>query len=226
MSKGFAFKLRSGPVIDVPARLLQTYKECFFDETYFRGFPKDRALPAAPVVLDVGANVGYFSLSVFAKRPKAKVVAYEPMPTNFALLSRYAKENPAFDWTPVQEALSSAEGTLVLHYDASDAFKTSASVEASAKEPDRATVRATTLRAAFAAHGLERLDLLKLDCEGSEYDVLYEAPPEILAKVDALAIETHRSEGPRRNKAALVAFLRERGFATTDDRDIVWARRA
>ncbi len=41
----FNFDCRSGIRISVPKRLLHTYKECFFDETYLKGLPKKLAKP-------------------------------------------------------------------------------------------------------------------------------------------------------------------------------------
>lgn len=223
--KGFTFRTRSGLVIEVPGRMMQTYKECFFDETYYRGFPQGILKAQAPVVVDVGANVGYFSLSVFARFPQARVIAFEPMPVNFNLLISYKNQNPALAFTPVNEAVSGAEGSLTLHYNAKDDFTTSASIHVSAREPDTAVVHTTTLAALMHQHGLSHIDLLKLDCEGSEYSVLYTTEDPVLNKIKALAIETHEGPGHNENKKSLMEFLKSRNFHLRNERDIIWAWR-
>jgi hypothetical protein len=48
-------------VIEVPMRLLQTFKEVFMDECYMNG--KQRSIPKGGSVIDIGTNAGFFSLS-------------------------------------------------------------------------------------------------------------------------------------------------------------------
>ena len=43
----------------------------------------------------------------------------------------------------------------------------------------------------FGAYGIDRCDLLKMDCEGSELPILRAAPPEMLAKIGAIIMEYH-----------------------------------
>lgn len=97
-AKDFTFKCRGGLEIKVPKRMMQTYKECFFDETYFKGLPKSITKRSIKTVIDIGANVGYFSFFMFSQFPKAKVLAFEPIPNNFKLLNTYKNDNPSLDF--------------------------------------------------------------------------------------------------------------------------------
>lgn len=221
---GLTFKCRNGMQIKVPRRMVQTYKESFLDEVYFRGLPAN-SLPANPVIIDVGANVGYFSLYALMRHAKAKVISFEPMPMNFALLKKYAEENSRFDFTPVNKAVSDVKGHISLQYDANDSFTTSASIFDTAQGSDHLDVETTTLADIIAEYSLDRIDLLKLDCEGSEYPVLYSAGDDIWNKIGALSIETHKGSGPKENRDDLVTYLAKKGFTTRVANDIVWAWR-
>jgi natural product biosynthesis luciferase-like monooxygenase protein/FkbM family methyltransferase len=59
------------------------YQEIFEDETYLR---HGIALPAGATVLDVGANIGFFSLFVHQRSPGARIFAFEPFPPTFEAL--------------------------------------------------------------------------------------------------------------------------------------------
>jgi FkbM family methyltransferase len=222
---GFTFRTRGGITIAVARRMMSTYKECFFDETYFKGFPKRKLIPSGATVIDIGANVGYFSLSVLSKFPGARVIAFEPMPANFKLLSQYQSENSTLNFTVINEAVSGEAGTLTLHYDAKDDFTTAASINSSGDQPDTELVRTTTLQNIISTYGISRIDLLKLDCEGSEYSILYQTPASSLQMIRAIAIETHQSDKPNENHESLIQFLNQNGFSTQSLRSKIWGWR-
>lgn len=223
-NSSLTFKCRNGMQIEVPARMVQTYKECFLDEIYYKGLP-DGYIKKGPVVIDVGANVGYFSLFTLMRFPKAKVFSFEPMPMNFKLLSKYSSENPHLDFNPVNKAMSGEAGHITLQYDASDSFTTSASIFENTIGNDTLKVETTTLAHVLEANNIDKVDLLKLDCEGSEYSILYTTDDAVLEKIGALSIETHEGNEPNENRDNLVEFLHQKGFTTKVADDIVWAYR-
>ncbi len=225
LTGAFTFKLRSGMDIKVPKRLMQTYKECFFDETYFRGLPTYITPSRFNTVIDVGANVGYFSLAALSRNPLAKVYSYEPMPNNFKLLSSYGEESDYNNWTIINRAISGEAGQLELNYNAEDSFTTSASIEQSDREPDVAQVESNTLKQVLEEHHLDKVDFLKLDCEGSEYPILYQSNKETLEKILCLSVETHRSDQSGYNRDDLAAFLKRLDYSIHLEKDQIWAWR-
>ncbi|HYG17180.1 MAG TPA: FkbM family methyltransferase [Bacteroidia bacterium] len=210
--------------IKVPARLVQTYKESFLDEVYYKGLPGN-LMGNTPVIIDIGANVGYFSLFSLMRFPKAKLLAFEPMPMNFRLLEKYCREHKEYDFTPVNKAVSGEKGHITLQYDASDSFTTSATIFDTSHGSDTLQVETTTLANIIATYNLDRINLLKLDCEGSEYSILYGADDDVWAKIKALSIETHKGSGEKQNTEDLVVYLRQKGYTTKSEGDIVWAFR-
>ena len=61
------------------------------------------------VFVDIGANVGLFSLYVAATAPAARILAIEPEPGNFARLAFNIAANPEVQITPLQLALGDAK---------------------------------------------------------------------------------------------------------------------
>ena len=123
------------------------------------------------VVLDVGANIGYYSL-IFATLVgnNGEVHAFEPTP----VLSERIRLNLALNGlTQVrvnQVAVSDVVGSASLHISEEDPEANSLfQMEDGTGEIAVAT---TTLDAYVAANALHRINLIKIDCEGSELGVL------------------------------------------------------
>lgn len=71
------FETRSGVIVEVPHRLLHTFKEIFMDEYYLAGL--ERPIPFGAVVIDIGANAGYFTLFAASCFADARLFSYEPV---------------------------------------------------------------------------------------------------------------------------------------------------
>ena len=203
------FRTRSGVAVEVPRRLLQTFKEIFMSECYCKGI----SLPAVdrPVVIDVGANAGFFSLFVLSRLRDVRVFSYEPMPANFTQLKRNLGLNPGRSARCFQMAVGGQEGTLMLVDESGGQFTTSARVYQQADgNAATITVPCTTLAGIFQENHIERCDLLKMDCEGAELDILYKCPQEILTRISSMAMEVH---GGLKAEQDLEVYLQQKGFS-------------
>lgn len=184
------------------------------DEYRTRG----RLRPPLACVVDLGANVGIFS--TFAARLSQRVLAFEPLPMNYEHLLRNVGGRK--NVTALRMAVSGEPGVLRIYRGATkklsgtpSAFRDGNTLVSD--EFDEAP--ATTLDKVFAEHGVERCDLLKIDIEGSEYDVLHAASDATLAKVQRIHGEYHdvRPEDPRTRIDAFAAWLRSKGFQVEVD---------
>lgn len=138
-----------------------------------------------PVVLDLGANIGMFSLFVFAEVPDATVLAFEASADSAALLAENAAANKQLDWLTHHGAAWSTDGEVV--------FVTSASSTAGhvVAGGSKEKVQAWALSSLIARAG-GRADLVKLDIEGAEEKVLTGAGArESLARIETLVVEIH-----------------------------------
>lgn len=213
----FNFQLRNSFQLNVPGQLLSAFRECFLDEIYIRRLP-DTVLKNLEnkkkevVVVDIGANAGFFSLFMFSLFPKARVYAFEPMPYNYNILHTYSKKYPHFKWHAVNKAVSNTNAEITLHASKIDGYTTLASVFHSARNDKEITVEATTLEKVVEEYKLDNIDFLKLDCEGAEYAILYSLPKAILEKVAVITIETHTGAKPKENIFSMVNYLKENKY--------------
>lgn len=200
----------------VPESLYAVFKEIFLEDFYdIRALVKQ--LPERPVVLDVGANAGYFDLLLFSKRPEAVVYAYEPLPSNVERLQATIAAN---GWLKdklhlFQRAVTGRPvSTLELFTEAAadNSVVASAFSDFDPRNTTSIQVEAQSLAEVLQANKLERVDLLKLDCEGSEYDILYHTDPSLLARIRHLVIEVHQLDQGSNNLEALSRFLEAQGY--------------
>lgn len=227
----FHFKMRNGFEIEVPKKMLPPFKESFFDGVYFKEFPSEKVPAGGELkVIDIGANVGYFSLFMFSRYPQASVYSYEPMPFNYHQLKTYQDHYSQFDWQTEQKAVADHRDGITLFSSTLDGFSTMASVFTAEQKGEKIEVETLTLEDVFDQYRLEALDLIKLDCEGSEYAILYNSPATLLEKIKLMSIETHPGSGEGENHEAMIAFLKEQGLNLREQRNddgtgYIWAWR-
>lgn len=148
----------------------------FFTRAYWDrllGLPFGRfaqkELRAGDTFVDIGANIGFYSLFAAQRVGRTgRVIAFEPEPRTFESLERSIQEN-GFAWaTPHNMALSDREGTLPFHFvtDGSAHSLVSETPERSKRYAGQVDVRVATLDG--LALDLSRIDLVKIDVEGEE----------------------------------------------------------
>ncbi len=128
-------------------------------------------------VIEVGANVGYYTLLLGAVTKEfnanGKVHAFEPFEPVFRQLQRNVALNATLPIVLNHVAVADFEGEAHLYTPASDNASTNASlVPGLFPQKGQATVRAIRLDEYCASHGLDQVNLVKLDCEGAEPAVL------------------------------------------------------
>jgi FkbM family methyltransferase len=149
-------------------------------------------------ILDVGANVGMFSLWAGANFPGAVIHSYEP---NVGL-QPYLLENIG-----QVEASLHAEG--VSGHDGFGSFSQKGeSMVGQCKESDLGDIPVVSLHTAVKRMG-GSVDLLKLDCEGAEWSILEH--PESFANVGCVRMEYHLIE-PDHSTSRLVEAFERMGF--------------
>ena len=118
-------------------------------------------------VLDLGANIGYFTmLSASLVGPSGSVIAVEPNPANARLVEASRRANGYGNVLVVQVAAGLAPGLLVLNRSHSNGT-TSAAPDGTAALLDAETVGC--VRADTLVPANRRISLIKADVEGAEY---------------------------------------------------------
>jgi FkbM family methyltransferase len=141
------------------------------EEHFLRGHLAGRG---CPVVFDVGANLGSYSLAVLAANPSARIFAFEPHPETFRGLS---SNLAGCGVELVNAGCGSEEGRIAL-YDYSSAGSEHASLyqgvieQLHGQKARSHDVRIVPLDGFASDRGIARIDLLKIDTEGHELEVL------------------------------------------------------
>ncbi len=148
-------------------------------------------------ILDVGANFGLFSLLAAHYHRGALIHAYEPNPRVYPLAERNLSLVSA---SAFQIGIGSCSGLADVHeLGESRLAQTIASVSGS--------VRIISLSEAIGRIG-DSLDLLKLDCEGAEWDIFEDV--EAFRKIRLVRMEYHLTDG--RQLLDLKEYARKLGF--------------
>ncbi len=181
-------------------------RETFFDEYGLRRIPFE----PGDVVVDIGAHVGVFAIYLAKRHPDISVLAFEPDPVNFHNMLANLAANRVENVVPNHLAVTCDARPFTLdrppdnsggaggHYTRREGFA-------------RATVPSITLDGIFERFAITRCKLLKIDCEGAEYEILTGAS--VLDRVDWLSGEFHVSESLRHRGCIadeLIDFVRTR----------------
>jgi FkbM family methyltransferase len=227
----FTFKLRHSFPIRVERKMLGPFRDCFFDEKYLKNIEKKVLKDKELAIVDIGANVGYFSLYALYKFPKARVFAFEPMPYCFRELHNYCTEFNNSSFSVHNYAVGKEDGMIDFYVQNESQFSTESSIHPGAgkQKVQVRSIRWETLRKLL---DLNHIHLLKLDCEGSEYDILYNLKPEDFARIDCITMEAHNVNYESGNMLTMVQFLRENNFEVTHEAILknaagghIWANR-
>ena len=172
------------------------------------------------VVVDVGANIGDFTVMAASLCPLGRVYAVEPISEYIPALETNKTLNLLSNVEIIQVALGDHEGEIRLSVAGSQSsthFDSAANTE---------TARLTTLTQLMRDCGIERIDLLKMDCEGAEWEILL-AAHEVLPRIRQICMEFHPARGWTAGK--LAALLRESGYEVWHTEaawnGLLWARR-
>lgn len=126
------------------------------------------------VVLDIGANCGWYSLALARHCPTAQIHAFEPIAHTHGILERNIQRNGLQQIQTHRLAFSDQEAALEFLYTPRCSGATSmaqAGQPAPLEELEKITCPGTTLDAFCTQHGLSP-DIIKCDVEGAELMVL------------------------------------------------------
>ena len=168
----------------------------------------DALIAKTPTIVDAGANIGAASLWFHARHPDATIHAFEPEPANFALLQHNLSSVSSVKL--IHAALGRKDGRARLGLAEHGAMHSIVDADA-----DAIDVACRSLGSYLEELRIKRVDVLKLDVEGSELEVL-EGLGDRIGTVDIIVGEVHERKV---DSAAFHQELKCRGFAVVTRRD-------
>ena len=157
------------------------------------------------VAVDIGGKIGVTTVTIAKEVGKrGKVYTFEPVPENFEVLKRNLTINGLRNVKALQLAVSDRVGKV-------DFYGNSIIPR---EEAQKTSVKATTLDALLAEEKLERMDLINMDCEGSELLVLRGAERILRKNKVKIFFEVHHDFLGNLGQSVgdIVEYLRGLGF--------------
>jgi FkbM family methyltransferase len=186
------------------------FREIFLDECYQ---PTPDFIPRKGwTVVDLGANMGFFTCQTAFTDASVRMVAVEPLPLYAATLRKNLSDNHLKNVLAIEGAICGDPGLTIpitVWFTASGELKTG-EVPKTAARVETIQAKGWTLPEVFQAGKVERCDLLKVDIEGAEYGLFEKIPDELWQKIQRIVMEVHNSADHSENE--IVQVLERNGY--------------
>jgi FkbM family methyltransferase len=212
-----------------PGEAALIYNEIMVKQEYFQN---GLSVVDAHCVIDIGANIGIFTMATKLKAPKAAVYAFEPIPDTFKALEQNVRSlgypdihlfnvaigsqdhsEKTFTYFPNMPGNSTAIPNLketqrpvmdqIFGQEYSDFIHQS----------ETCLVQVRTLSSVIREQGITAVDYLKIDVEGNEISVLEGIEETHWSMLKQVAIETHNAE----LRDQVCTILSQHGFSVFTD---------
>jgi FkbM family methyltransferase len=195
------------------------------------------ALRPDDTVIDIGGNIGIFVLWAAPQVSQGRLISVEPNPSALECLRLNVLRNGLLNVNIVPAAAGGENGTMeIVHHRGWEAhghsavidppwFYTGSSIarlsrqllqrfmnhayDSSAEQRD--VVQQFTLARIMDDNNVGTINYLKIDCEGSEFEIIRNIDPKLWARVERVVVEYH-DYGSDRKHGELVKIMRMNGF--------------
>lgn len=199
---------------------LWTIFEIFVKQEYGSDFSQCKT------IVDIGANTGIATMR-FAANSNAVIYSVDP----FKKCIDQIKENIALNHFsqrihPIISAVSNYDGEAIL-YTTNQTLTSSLHKWFAGDQNNSLKVKTTKIMTLMRDAHIENIDLLKLDCEGSEYEIIESLDKDTAEKIKEMRIEYHNIDNNRTGNS-LISNLESKWYQIikkslhTDQRDYAW----
>lgn len=210
-NKWHLFNLKNNKtyLVRVKSRDFNTINENEIEENYNKYL---KVIKNPKVIIDVGANIGCFSIDCAKNFKNCQIYAYEPFKESFDLMNINLKLNKVNNVVVECAAITDKNGTVNLGiYEGM--FEGNSIGQIWGKTTTVEKVKSSNLKEVFSKNNIKNCDLLKLDCEGSEYEILENLDNKIFDKIQNILMEYHSGR-----EEVLRKILENNGFKVIIDR--------
>jgi len=162
------------------------------------------------IMIDVGAHIGLFSLLASKSCFAGKIFSYEPINENFEMLIQNIKSNKLKNIFPFNLAVSKNTSNVKLFLD-----KDESAHSIFQKNTSYVTVESISLQKIFDDNDINFCKILKLDCEGAEYEIIDSLPDKYFEKIQNMIIEYHLADSKPELGKDLISKIKNAGFQIT-----------
>ncbi|MBL0742451.1 FkbM family methyltransferase [Chryseolinea lacunae] len=160
---------------------IKVFREVFLFHEY------NFSMPVEPrVIIDAGANIGLAAVYFRKRFPAASIYAIEPDGGNFQVLAQHVA--PLQNVVPIHSGLWHRDAFLRVRNESADAW--AFEVE-ECGEQDAGAFKAVSVCGLMKRYGIEKIDFLKIDIEGSERELFMDGYDQWLPKTKVIIVELH-----------------------------------
>jgi FkbM family methyltransferase len=187
----FDLHLKDGKII----RVREFWTLFLFDEIFMENcYGPSAVMECGPfdTLVDIGANIGLFTMRGKQLWPEAHIVALEPHPDNFRSLQEHIQINRLREVEPMQVGIAEKCGCFDLHLSPRNIAGHSMYKEIPGS--DVISIRTCTLEDVLSkVTGESGSILVKIDCEGCEFPLLSALTEETAGRISCIVFEPERS---------------------------------
>lgn len=182
-------------------------KREFFSTEYF-----EKIITEDMIIIDIGANIGYYALLESQLAKKGHIYAIEPVPKNFHLLNRNILLNNCQNISTYSLAIGDVEGILEMYvYDKCN--WSSFIFNPEGKIIDNIQVPVITLDKFIKLHAVDKPNFIRMDVEGFEYNILKGASRTLQANGHLIiCIELHPHLMSKEKSKECIKMIKDNGF--------------
>jgi FkbM family methyltransferase len=184
-------------------------KAIFGDREYSDYFPFYKKAN----IVDIGAHYGYFS--IFAKNNTDKgstIIAIEPNKSNFKHLEQNIRDCNINNIVSFNYAIGGKSGLSRLYEGQTPNHSIIENYTLLKEIRKFEEVEVKTLEEFIIENNIDKIDFLKLDCEGAEYSILGNTPKYIYDRITTISMEFHDLKDNNYTSESLCKILVRNGF--------------
>jgi FkbM family methyltransferase len=227
LPNGLTLCLRSSQMIPAASYVIA---EVFGERQYAReGFE----IGSEDTVVDIGANTGIFVLWAAPQASQGRIISVEPIPDLATCIKASLIMNSLENVTLIQKAAGAPNTLINLSYypgfniisHRSD-FRRPLFAQAKMflknlktwSAPESIRAQCVSIGQILDDNEVDRVNFLKIDCEGGEYDIVRNVGPHEWRRIDRIVIEFHEYHKHHRH-SDIVQALQENGFDVVVEKD-------
>ena len=173
-------------------------------------FPKTES----PIIIDLGANIGETAIFIYKKLLKNNptIYAIEPNSNNYKYLEKNIKINNIKNILPFKLAITKKTGHSYLNFNNNNYDGGFVDGVRNKKLSQNEKILTMTLEYFCKKYKISQIDLVKIDIEGSEYEVFEQSLNYIKKHVKSIFVELHNLDN-HRNYSAFKKYIIKHNFS-------------
>lgn len=138
------------------------------------------------IIIDIGSHVGFFALYAYQFCKNGKIYCFEPVTENFKILQENLELNNIQNVSIKKCAISDKNDIVTIYLNEDDSGHSMYDTSSESIQ-----VPSISLKDIIDSNNLDKCDLIKIDCEGGEYEIINSLPDSYFCKINKMCIEYH-----------------------------------